>query len=93
MIPSPPTRAPRVRVRHPAAELLPVARVALMTPVPHLDRVFDYEVPERLAADAVPWVRLRVRRPVVSSTASSLNGRDLRTGAAAAELLRTVRRC
>ncbi len=59
--PVPPTRAPRVRVRHPAAELLPVARVALMTPVPHLDRVFDYEVPERLAAAAVPGVRVRVR--------------------------------
>ena len=55
------TRAPRVRVRHPAAELLPVARVALLTPVPHLDRVFDYEVPEKLAAAAQPGVRVRVR--------------------------------
>jgi primosomal protein N' (replication factor Y) len=56
-----PIRAPRARVRHPAAELLPVARVALLTPVPHLDRVFDYEVPEKLAAAALPGVRVRVR--------------------------------
>ena len=55
------SRTPRARVRHPAAELLPVARVALLTPVPHLDRVFDYEVPEKLAAAAVPGVRVRVR--------------------------------
>ncbi len=59
--PTPTGRAPRARVRHPAAELLPVARVALLTPVPHLDRVFDYEVPEKLAAAAVPGVRVRVR--------------------------------
>jgi primosomal protein N' (replication factor Y) len=59
--PAPATRAPRVRVRHPAAERLPVARVALMTPVAHLDRVFDYEVPEKLSAAAVPGVRVRVR--------------------------------
>ncbi len=59
--PVPPARAARARVRHPAAELLPVARVALMTPVPHLDRVFDYEVPEKLAAAAQPGVRVRVR--------------------------------
>ena len=57
----PARRGPRVRVRHPAAELLPVARVALMTPVPHLDRVFDYEVPEKLAAIARPGARVRVR--------------------------------
>ncbi len=59
--PAPPTRAPRVRVRLPAAGELPVARVALLTPVPHLDRVFDYEVPEKLAAAALPGVRVRVR--------------------------------
>ena len=50
-----------MRVRHPAAETLPVARVALLTPVPHLDRVFDYEVPQKLAAAAQPGVRVRVR--------------------------------
>ncbi len=59
--PAHPTRPPRVRVRLPAAGELPVARVALLTPVPHLDRVFDYEVPEKLAAAARPGVRVRVR--------------------------------
>ncbi|MCU0262303.1 MAG: hypothetical protein MUF09_01320 [Candidatus Nanopelagicales bacterium] len=54
-------RQPRARVRHPSAALLPVARVALMTPVAHLDRVFDYEVPEKLSAAAQPGVRVRVR--------------------------------
>ena len=59
--PTAPRRARRARVRHPTAELLPVARVALLTPVPHLDRVFDYEVPEKLSAAAQPGVRVRVR--------------------------------
>lgn len=57
--------APRARrppaPRRPAAGELPVARVVLMLPVPHLDRVFDYEVPETLAEAAVPGVRVRVR--------------------------------
>jgi primosomal protein N' (replication factor Y) (superfamily II helicase) len=44
----------------PAAEL-PVARVAVDVPLAHLDRPFDYRVPEHLDADAVPGVRLRVR--------------------------------
>ncbi|MGB7980991.1 MAG: hypothetical protein WCF36_09395, partial [Candidatus Nanopelagicales bacterium] len=51
-------RPPR---RHPAAQDLPVARVALLTPLPHLDREFDYEVPQKLAESAVPGVRVRVR--------------------------------
>jgi primosomal protein N' (replication factor Y) (superfamily II helicase) len=44
----------------PAAQL-PVARVAVDVPLAHLDRPFDYRVPEHLDADAVPGVRLRVR--------------------------------
>jgi len=44
----------------PAAEQ-PVARVAVDIPLAHLDRPFDYLVPERLAAQAVPGVRVRVR--------------------------------
>jgi primosomal protein N' (replication factor Y) len=44
----------------PAAHL-PVARVAVDVPLAHLDRPFDYRVPEHLDADAVPGVRLRVR--------------------------------
>ena len=60
--------APRAGVRpsrnrgewRPAADL-PVARVAVDVPLAHLDRPFDYRVPEHLDATAVPGVRLRVR--------------------------------
>lgn len=61
LLPGGPRRRPGVRTRRPAAEHLPVARVALLTPVPHLDRLFDYEVPEALDAAAQPGVRVRVR--------------------------------
>ncbi|HUJ06165.1 MAG TPA: primosomal protein N' [Streptosporangiaceae bacterium] len=44
----------------PAASL-PVARVAVDVPLPHLDRLFDYLVPETMSADAVPGCRVRVR--------------------------------
>jgi primosomal protein N' (replication factor Y) len=44
----------------PAAEL-PVARVAVEVGLAHLDRTFDYAVPERFAAQALPGVRVRVR--------------------------------
>jgi primosomal protein N' (replication factor Y) len=54
-------RPRRSRSGGPLAEQLPVARVALMTPVPHLDRVFDYAVPESLDAAAQRGVRVRVR--------------------------------
>ncbi|MEV7971059.1 primosomal protein N' [Sphaerisporangium sp. NPDC088356] len=43
------------------AEVLPVARVLVDTPLPHLDRPFDYLVPEAMAASAVPGCRVRVR--------------------------------
>ncbi|RZS43210.1 replication restart DNA helicase PriA [Herbihabitans rhizosphaerae] len=46
--------------RQPAAHL-PVARVVVDVPLVHLDRPFDYLVPEALDADAVPGCRLRVR--------------------------------
>ncbi len=46
--------------RQPAAEL-PVARVAVDISLPHLDRPFDYLVPARLAASAVPGAQVRVR--------------------------------
>ena len=55
-----PKRARGAR-RRAVAEELPVARVALLTPVPHLDRVFDYEVPEELSATALAGTRVRVR--------------------------------
>ncbi|HEY2280481.1 MAG TPA: primosome assembly protein PriA, partial [Streptosporangiaceae bacterium] len=50
----------RVRDTAPAAEL-PVAKVAVDLPLAHLDRPFDYLVPERMAADVVPGCRVRVR--------------------------------
>ena len=56
-------KAPRRRsaaTQAPAAEL-PVARVLVDVPLAHLDRPFDYLVPERLAEPAVPGCRVRVR--------------------------------
>ncbi|MGW4643975.1 primosomal protein N' family DNA-binding protein [Sphaerisporangium sp. NPDC004334] len=44
----------------PAGEL-PIARVAVDVPLPHLDRPFDYVVPETMAEAAVPGCRVRVR--------------------------------
>ncbi|KWX10389.1 hypothetical protein TR74_03885, partial [Carbonactinospora thermoautotrophica] len=44
----------------PSAEL-PVARVAVDVPLAHLDRPFDYLVPEGMAEQAVPGARVRVR--------------------------------
>ena len=55
------SRPARGARRREAARDLPVARVALLTPVPHLDRIFDYEVPEELSATALAGVRVRVR--------------------------------
>jgi primosomal protein N' (replication factor Y) len=50
----------RVRAVAPLVDELPVARVAVDTGVAHLDRPFDYLVPEKLAA-AAPGCRVRVR--------------------------------
>jgi primosomal protein N' (replication factor Y) len=41
--------------------VLPVARVAVSVPLAHLDRPFDYLVPEGADVDARPGVRVRVR--------------------------------
>jgi primosomal protein N' (replication factor Y) (superfamily II helicase) len=49
-----------VRERQAAAEL-PVARVAVDSPLPHLDRPFDYLVPAELAEAVRPGSRVRVR--------------------------------
>ena len=40
---------------------LPVARVVVDTPLPHLDRPFDYLVPEQYDEIAQPGVRVRLR--------------------------------
>ncbi|MER1996868.1 MAG: primosomal protein N' [Arthrobacter sp.] len=44
----------------PAPEL-PIARVLLDSPLPHLDRPFDYVVPAELSEAAAPGVRVKVR--------------------------------
>ena len=53
----------RARVRPVAGPALvdPIARVAVDVPLPHLDRAFDYVVPEPLTESAVPGARVRVR--------------------------------
>lgn len=38
-----------------------VARVAVESPLPHLDRLFDFAIPEELATAALPGCRVRVR--------------------------------
>lgn len=38
-----------------------MARVAVDVPLPHLDRPFDYAIPEALAAEVVPGCRVKVR--------------------------------
>ncbi|MDV8000300.1 primosomal protein N' [Rhodococcus sp. IEGM 1408] len=50
----------RSAARVPAADA-PVARVLPLLGVPHLDREFDYRVPETMSADARPGTRVRVR--------------------------------
>jgi primosomal protein N' (replication factor Y) len=58
-----PTRSKKsedTRTLRPAADN-PVARIAVDLPLAHLDRPFDYLVPERLADQARPGVRVRVR--------------------------------
>jgi primosomal protein N' (replication factor Y) (superfamily II helicase) len=63
----------------PTAEHLPVARIAVDVSLAHLDRPFDYLVPQRLAAAAVPGCRVRVR------FAGQLTGGYLLERAAASE--------
>ena len=57
---------PATRVRKPKApaeitDVLPVARVAVDTGLAHLDRTFDYAVPQSMADGAQPGCRVRVR--------------------------------
>lgn len=54
-------RRRRARTPQPIAEHLPVARVIVDRPQPHLDREFDYAVPASMDAAAVPGARVRVR--------------------------------
>jgi primosomal protein N' (replication factor Y) (superfamily II helicase) len=63
LVPGGPARPRRTRTRvpRPVADARPVAQVMIDSSVPHLDRVFDYAVPEELAETAVPGARVRVR--------------------------------
>ena len=54
-------RRPRPRRAPELAERLPVARVAVDKALSHLDQYFDYAVPAKLDAAAVPGARVRVR--------------------------------
>jgi primosomal protein N' (replication factor Y) len=55
------TKAPPEKKPVPVAQVDPVARVLVDVPLAHLDRPFDYAVPETMAADAQPGVRVKVR--------------------------------
>ncbi|MGI8667228.1 MAG: primosome assembly protein PriA, partial [Jatrophihabitans sp.] len=56
----PPARTAERRQRRPAPEL-PIARVAVDSPLPHLDRPFDYLVPAELDEAVLAGSRVRVR--------------------------------
>ncbi|MEY4493765.1 MAG: hypothetical protein RL355_1114 [Actinomycetota bacterium] len=45
----------------PIAENFPIAQVLIDSPLPHLDRLFDYAVPQKLDEQAKPGVRVRIR--------------------------------
>ena len=53
----------------------PVARVLVDSPLPQLDQLFDYAVPDRLDGAAVAGVRVRVPlgRAAASPTGGSSN--------------------
>ncbi|WP_182887856.1 primosomal protein N' [Microbispora sp. H10885] len=55
------TRAGARKGAREAAASLPVARIVVDTPLPHLDRPFDYLVPAEMDAEAVAGCRVRVR--------------------------------
>lgn len=57
----PAPRRPRRRVPGALAADRPVALVAVDRPQPHLDRFFEYAVPEASSASAQPGTRVRVR--------------------------------
>lgn len=54
-------RPPKEKRPVPVAEVDPVARVLVDVALAHLDRPFDYSVPETMAAEAQPGVRVKVR--------------------------------
>ena len=62
-VPSPARRRPSTAPVSdaPLAEVDPVATVLVDTPLPHLDRPFEYLVPLELAGTACPGARVKVR--------------------------------
>ena len=61
-LPAPPgPRRPRSAIPVEPAALLPVARVSIDLPLPHLDRPFEYLVPAALDTVAQPGTRIKVR--------------------------------
>ena len=56
-----PGRKKRAKAEVPMAQVDPVAHVVIDSPLPHLDRVFDYAIPEKLSGEVLPGVRVRVR--------------------------------
>ena len=56
-----PRRAPRARKAADWAQHDPIAQVRIDSALPHLDRIFDYAIPEAMSADVTPGVRVRVR--------------------------------
>ena len=56
-----PGKKKRVKAPVPIAENLPVAQILIDSPLPHLDRLFDYAVPAKLDDIAKPGVRVRIR--------------------------------
>ena len=56
-----PGKKKRVKAEVPIAKIAPVAHIVIDSPLPHLDREFDYAVPEKFSDLAQPGVRVRVR--------------------------------
>ena len=56
-----PGKKKRVKAEVPIATNLPVAQVLIDSPLPHLDRIFDYAVPAKFESIAQPGVRVRIR--------------------------------
>ena len=56
-----PGRAKRAKAEVPMALVDPIARVVIDSPIPHLDRMFDYAIPAKMSDDIQQGVRVRVR--------------------------------
>ena len=61
MVRRPPAAGRRPKPSPGTTAIRPIARVAVDLPLAHLDRLFDYLVPEPMAETALPGVRVRVR--------------------------------